>query len=169
MFTVVTDARKRSAGLLLLSGKRVLVLQRAPGTTNAGTWGLPGGQREPSEAAYAAAVRESREELGHVPPHLLLGEAAVQRGARRYEVFAGRTARERRPHLRFKLNAEHDGWRWVSLKWCLRNERRLHPVLRALVTDDAGLRWLRRMVERRDAGGIQRGGRRASDGVRAAS
>ncbi len=169
MFTIVTDARKHSAGLLLLSGKRLLVLERAPGTRNPGTWGLPGGQRNAGEAAYEAAVREANEEMGGAPPHLVVGEVAVQRSARRYEVFACRTPRDRRAHWRPRLDKEHIAWRWVSLKWCLRNKRRLHPVLRALVEDDAGLHWLSRMVERKTPARRLPGGRRASDGVRAAS
>ncbi len=59
-----------AAGLLLVrrdaAGRaRDVVLQhRAPWSDQGGTWGLPGGAREPGESAAQAALREAREEAG---------------------------------------------------------------------------------------------------------
>lgn len=59
-----------AAGLLLVrrdaTGRvRDVVLQhRAPWSDQGGTWGLPGGAREPGETAPQAALREAHEEAG---------------------------------------------------------------------------------------------------------
>ncbi len=167
MLTVVVGARKRSAGLLILSGKRVLLLKRSAGSRNPGRWGLPGGQRDGPEGAYANALRESREELGAVPPHLLVGEAAVQRGARRYELFACRSSRAVRETWRPVLDHEHDAWRWATRKWCLQHPEALHPVLRTLLDDPDGRLWFRRVLGQEHRLRRLPGGRRSSDGLSA--
>jgi len=62
-----------AAGLLLVrrdaAGRaRDVVLQhRAPWSDEGGTWGLPGGAREPDETAAQAALREAHEEAGIDP------------------------------------------------------------------------------------------------------
>lgn len=53
-----------AAGIWLRCGGLVLLHLRAAGTQHAGTWGIPGGAREPGETAVDAAVRELREESG---------------------------------------------------------------------------------------------------------
>ena len=52
------------AGLLYDDRGRVLIAQRPPGKALAGRWEFPGGKVHDDEAAYAALVRELREELG---------------------------------------------------------------------------------------------------------
>lgn len=50
------------------STKRFLFLLRTQGKT-AGTWGIVGGKREPSDVTpYDTLTREMSEEIGHVPP-----------------------------------------------------------------------------------------------------
>lgn len=164
MLTIVVDPKKRSAGFLVLSGRRLLLLKRSRRSGNGGTWGLPGGQMDPRESIYAAALRESIEELQGLPRHAVTGSAAVQRGARRYEVLACRTRKRARRTWTPRLNREHVDYRWVSLDWCRANRRRLHPVVRALVEDRAGRRWLRQMIEAATPKRMA-GGRRATDGV----
>jgi 8-oxo-dGTP diphosphatase len=44
--------------------KRVLILQRAPGSTDGGKWCLPGGKIEYGETVKEAALRELYEETG---------------------------------------------------------------------------------------------------------
>ena len=85
MLTLVLDAKKQSAGVLLISGRRFLLLERAAGTRNAGLWDLPGGQQSGDESGYATAAREAVEELLELPEHRIVGAIAVQRGARRWD------------------------------------------------------------------------------------
>jgi 8-oxo-dGTP pyrophosphatase MutT (NUDIX family) len=52
---------------LAVSTRRFLFLLRSQGRT-AGTWGLAGGKKEPSDAtAYDALLREIQEEIGFLP------------------------------------------------------------------------------------------------------
>lgn len=164
MLTILIDPEKRSAGLLVVAGKRILLLRRSRRSGNGGTWGLPGGQLDRREPVYAAAVRESIEELAGLPRHAVVGHAAVQRRARRYEVLACRVPRDTRRAWAPTLNHEHDDWRWVTRSWCREHRHRLHPVVRALVDDPAGRRWLRDMVRCEEPAALP-GGRRASDGL----
>ena len=46
-----------------------LLMRRAPDVVYAGTWRMVGGKIRPGEAAWQAALREVREETGHVPVH----------------------------------------------------------------------------------------------------
>jgi mutator protein MutT len=48
----------------------VLVLQRAPGSTDGGRWSLPGGKIDYGETAEQSAERELREETGLIPKNL---------------------------------------------------------------------------------------------------
>lgn len=48
----------------LFDGHRVLIAQRPDGKPMAGWWEFPGGKVHADESAYAALVRELREELG---------------------------------------------------------------------------------------------------------
>ncbi|KSW15460.1 NUDIX domain-containing protein [Cellulomonas sp. B6] len=62
-----------AAGLLLVrrdaAGRatHVVLQHRAPWSDQGGTWGLPGGAREPQETAVDAALREAHEEAGVDP------------------------------------------------------------------------------------------------------
>ncbi|MCA9539757.1 MAG: NUDIX hydrolase [Myxococcales bacterium] len=167
MLTIVVRPAKHSAGFLILSGARVLLLRRAPQVRNGDTWGLPGGQIDRREAAYAAAVRESVEELAGLPAHAIVGAAAVQRGARRYEVFACRAPRRLRRDWSPRLNHEHVDFIWADWRWLFQRRANLHPVLGALLGARDGRRWLERMLMTPDAEHLP-GGRRLSDGVRPA-
>ncbi len=46
----------------------VLVLKRHSSTSEPNTWGLVGGNIDPGEDAFTAAVREASEETGHTVP-----------------------------------------------------------------------------------------------------
>ena len=61
--------RHGAAGLLLRApgpngSPAVLLQHRAPWSHHGGTWGVPGGARQPDEDATAAALREAAEEAG---------------------------------------------------------------------------------------------------------
>ncbi len=145
MLTIANQKAKLSAGLLLFSGKRILLLKRVRLSPNGGTWGLPGGQCHPLESSFQTAVREAEEEIGDIPRNHLIGSVAVQRSHRRYEIFAVRTKKRMRKCWVPRLNQEHSSFRWVSFKWCLRHMDDLHPVLRQIFKDESGRQWVLNM------------------------
>ncbi|GIL65693.1 hypothetical protein Vafri_19373 [Volvox africanus] len=61
---------KVGAGLLICCEGACLLLRRSETSGNPGTWGLPGGNADPEDAGQLlnTAMRESREELGELPP-----------------------------------------------------------------------------------------------------
>ena len=148
MKTITDAATKLSSGLLVFSGSHLLLLKRSKSSGNQGTWGVPGGQRLKAEPSYLGAMREAEEELSSVPRHAIVGEIAIHRGARRYELFACKTRKRIRRKWVPTLNAEHVAYRWVDLKWCLKHQDKLHPVLGLLIEDPAGLAWLRAAFQR---------------------
>ena len=56
----------QAAGLVIRCKDKVLLLLRSKGE-RALTWGLPGGMRDEGESPLECAIRESIEELGHLP------------------------------------------------------------------------------------------------------
>ncbi|MDP7034304.1 MAG: NUDIX hydrolase [Planctomycetota bacterium] len=145
MLTIANQKAKLSAGLLLFSGKRILLLKRASLSPNGDTWGLPGGQCHPHEPPFQAAFREAEEEIGAIPRNHLIGSVAVQRSHRRYEIFAIRAKKRTRKGWAPQLNQEHSSFRWVNYKWCLRHRDELHPVLRQIFKDESGIQWVLNM------------------------
>jgi len=140
----------RSAGLLLLAGRRLLVVERAPDCSNAGRWGLPGGRLRRGEAPFAAAHREAIEELGSLPPLEVSGRLRVRRPrAGRYDVFVCRAERDARRGWCPRLNREHTRYRWVRLEWLFAQRDRLHPVLRTVVERPDAVAALCRVLARR--------------------
>jgi len=162
MLTIVIDAKKQSAGVLLMSGRRLLLLERAPGTRNASLWGLPGGQQHGDESGYATAAREAVEELFELPEHRIVGAIAVQRGARRYEIFACRGRKKLRKNWSPTLDEEHTDFRWATFEWMAERPTSLHPVVRVLVEHDDGRAWLTGMLSTRSR--VYPGGQRSTDG-----
>ncbi len=140
---------KRSAGLLFMSGGRVLLLRRSATSNNAGLWGLPGGQRDTGEHADEAAWRESCEEMGWVPPARVVGQLRLERQHRRkrYDIFACQCSPRARERFVPRLNGEHDRYKWASLAWCLARPDKLHPVLAALLRQPDVQAALRRELE----------------------
>lgn len=137
---------QQSAGLLIISGGRLLLLKRAQTAGNGGTWGLPGGRLDNGESRYEAACRESREEMRRVPPHQVADALTVSRGRRRYDVFVCRARRRLQRAWRPDLNPEHVDYRWADLRWCRSNLEQLHPVVRELVADKDHRRRVRRVA-----------------------
>lgn len=139
---------QHSAGLLIVSGDRLLLLKRARSTGNGGTWGLPGGRLEFGESRYQGACRETAEEVARVPDHRVADRVCVPRNGRRYDVFICRARRRLRRRWVPDLNHEHTAFRWADLAWCRRNRDRLHPVVRALVEDRSSRRRIRAIARR---------------------
>ena len=138
---------RRSAGILFVSGRRVLLLRRASRSNNAGLWGLPGGRIDEGESEWLAALRECREEIGAPPLCRPIGEIVVRRPKRLYRIFVVRVPKSERLLWRARLNHEHDEYRWAKLSWCLKHSDRMHPVVAALVKPPRTRRRLRSLID----------------------
>ena len=103
--------RPYAAGVALLTpDSRVLLLQRS----DDGTWNLPGGRIEPGETAWAAALREAREEAGWSPEDTGTAPwgSPIQTRTRRGGAFVTFPLRVGWAFLP-GLNRESLAWAWV--------------------------------------------------------
>ena len=129
---------RQAAGVLLLAAGRMLLVRRAPGVLEPGTWGIPGGALQVNartgrlQPAWAGVRAELIEELGELPPSYPTAAPRLQflytEPGFEYRTFIVRlpaTAARWVP----QLNWEHDAWRWCAAATL---PRRLHP----------GVRWL---------------------------
>ena len=97
-------------------GAEWLVLRRAPGRPDAGTWRIVGGKIEPGEAAWQAALRELAEETGCTGDRVLEAWALPSANVF-YEPAADRVVFA--PAFAVEvagdpvLDAEHDAWAWL--------------------------------------------------------
>lgn len=102
-----------AAGLLIHDGDRVILQHRAPWTHEGGSWGIPGGARNPGETAVQAAIREAGEEAGlftdDVEP---VGLYVADHGGWSYITVVARPRRPLSPRAR---NAESVTVEWVPL------------------------------------------------------
>lgn len=103
-----------SGGLFLAKDtKRFLMLLRTQGKT-AGTWGLVGGRKEPSDStAYDALNREILEEVGKTPPikKIIPLELFTSNDQNfQYNTYVLLVEKEFMP----TLNEEHSGYSWCS-------------------------------------------------------
>lgn len=143
-----TKPTKRSAGILLISDGRFLVLRRAKNANNPRLWDLPGGQRDEGERAEETAWREAAEELGFVPRTDVSGRILVLRdgGKKRYDLFVCAAHARTRKRWQPAVSDEHSEHRWVDIEWCLARRAWLHPVLRTLFDDPQAQRTLRKAL-----------------------
>ena len=142
MESALEPPEKVGAGLLLASQGEVLLLLRRS-QHNDLTWGLPGGNREEGDAGLeATALREATEEVGQLPPLIVLSSHLTRRGrvgAKQYTVFVCAVEPAVRAAWTPVLNHEHREHRWfrvedVSLAAAgvSKAPAPLHPVVAAL-------------------------------------
>ena len=103
-----------SGGIFLAKDtRRLLFLLRTQGKT-AGTWGLVGGRKEPSDiTAYDALTREIEEEVGKTPPikKIIPLELFISNDQHfQYNTYVLLIDREFIP----TLNSEHSGYAWCD-------------------------------------------------------
>lgn len=112
-----------AAGLMLVSGGRVLLQHRAFWSHHGNTWGIPGGARGRLETAEQAALREAHEEAG-----LRAVDVTVQRevvddhGGWSYTTIVASSTTELDVE---PLDGESTALEWVPLRAVA--ERPLHP------------------------------------------
>lgn len=95
-----------AAGILFVSGERVLLIKRsASASVGAETWGIPGGSIEPGEAPEQAARRETMEEVGHDYTGPL---RQLWRTPDGFVVFGADV-----PEFPVRLNHEHTAYQWA--------------------------------------------------------
>jgi 8-oxo-dGTP pyrophosphatase MutT (NUDIX family) len=132
---LATDVVLKAAGIMIVTPDScVLFLKRATGHDHEGEWCLPGGAIESGETAELAAIRECREETGHVPEGKLkeIYNSISPEGVD-FTTFA---LQVNNPFIA-ELDDEHVGWAWAPLD---DPPEPLHPgvakTLKAIVDTD---------------------------------
>ena len=103
----------QAAGLVIRHKEKVLLLLRSKGE-RALTWGLPAGHREDGETPLQCAIRESGEELGHLPRNVYIKKKwahTIFRGTR-FVAWLCESPILFRPAQLDKR--EHSLWRWYG-------------------------------------------------------
>lgn len=110
------------AGVMLLCGRKTLILKRANYKTDkyAGYWNFPGGQGEPNESTYETALRETQEETKISPDQYQVVDHV---GDQIYTMYVGVCDEEIIPFL----DHEHTDWDWVDLSVVPKISSELHP------------------------------------------
>jgi 8-oxo-dGTP pyrophosphatase MutT (NUDIX family) len=119
----------RSAGLCLTDGTRVLLLRRAGHLSEPGTWTVPGGHLKEGEKDLEGAYRETREEVGYVPPHEVLGKQRIRDFMMVYAVVE-----ESEAGWKPLLNEESTDSVWADENWIREHWGELHPGMRTALS-----------------------------------
>lgn len=84
----MTSPRITAAGFAFVDPVLGLfVVRRSARVSEPGTWGVPGGYREPGEEPLETALRECEEEIGIVPAHRILGIVQVPSRSGSYALY----------------------------------------------------------------------------------
>lgn len=122
---------RRAAGLLIYNeSNQVFLVFRSPEVFDPNMWGIPGGRVEPSETEWDAAVSESSEELGRLPPVQRVDQKVYRSGDFTYTTFIVRMSDADAKRWRVVLNWENTKWGWFDPK---RPPEPLHPGVRAIL------------------------------------
>ncbi|HSX36029.1 MAG TPA: NUDIX hydrolase [Patescibacteria group bacterium] len=95
------------------NGQLLIIRRSATDPSHGGKWDLPGGRANTGEDARAAAIRETREEIGLnlALPDLLYGVSAARSdGSGTWLFFAERVPAD----ATISLGNEHDAFKWVD-------------------------------------------------------
>ena len=101
----------RAAGILFITGNKVLLVRRSGEGDYAGDWAFPGGKVEDGETPEDAAIRECNEELGACPEGARVLFARRQKDGVDYTTFLQRVTKPFTP----ALNDEHEGFMWAEI------------------------------------------------------
>lgn len=95
-----------AAGIMYKFGDEVLMMKRAPGSSQGGTWAFPAGKMEPGETPEQCAFREFQEETGRDFRNALI-KISESDGFVLYSTSG--------PKFDPQLNEEHTEFKWVKL------------------------------------------------------
>ena len=107
-----TQRYRLAAGVYVMRGSQILVLERAAGMM-LGFWSIPGGIVDPGESPQEGAVRELFEEAGITPTGPLWLVTAVPLKGYGMDLLSLRYAGPCDTGA-VRLSHEHSGWRWVE-------------------------------------------------------
>ena len=124
-FVGADSMSKQAAGIIFISGSKILLTRRGNGGDHPNEWAFPGGHLEDGESALQAAVRECDEEIGHLPQGLM---TLQNDDGANFTAFYSKEG-EFIP----VLNYENTGYVWTEL-----NEipEPLHPGARTIIESD---------------------------------
>jgi len=106
---------RRAAGLLIVRGDgKILLAKRSEEVLDPGVWGVPGGRIEPGEDPLDAAIAETVEEMGSLPPVKAVAHDVYRSGGFEYWTFIVRMSTTNAQKWRPKLNWENDDWGWFD-------------------------------------------------------
>lgn len=118
----------------------VLLMKRSAKVNDGGTWGLPGGHLQKGEFPEEGAARELYEEIGFVPEPsdiVSTGHVEMNKGSSCVIFVAAVTAEAKEKwEDKFKINWEHDGYKWFKTSEIPEN---LHPVADYILGDSANI------------------------------
>lgn len=119
------------AGLLIRykdkkDGKyRYLLHKRGESSDTPGSWGIPGGALHPGESVPGGAYRETKEEIGSLPPLKPHHTVTDDHGNWSYHTIVTDAKGQFRPRVDGKTNGETSGWGWFTAGEV--DGLRLHP------------------------------------------
>lgn len=125
---------RQAAGLLIrrVDTGQFLLLLRSQEVMDPGLFGIPGGRAEEGEGLEEAAISESQEELGALPPLAFVARDTYHSGDFAYTTFlvhvGGRAAKRWAP----ELNWENDAWAWMSVDEAVALDN-IHPNVRRVI------------------------------------
>ena len=125
---------RRAAGILIrrLDLGMFLLVMRSREVMDPGVLGIPGGRIEPNEKEEEAALKETTEELGPLPPLQFVDRDLYTSGDFSYVTFLATMEGDDAEGWKPELNWENDAWIWV-LPEDLRGIKEIHPnVLRVI-------------------------------------
>lgn len=109
----------RAAGILFVDPRRHLVFLtlRSDEVAQPGFWGIPGGKVESGETPLEAAIRETREEVGSVPAHRMVGRTHRRYGSFLFTTFIAHVTSRVVDTFTPLLNEESSDAAWFKIDY----------------------------------------------------